>query len=291
MGAVLVLGVPYNATTAGLIYDLPLAPFLAAQLIVPFIFALSTYRACPFIQQMRAFLVTCSFIGFFGLLANINALTGFQIIQQDVLLHFNAVAFGAMNLAAFIAATNLMVSEQMSSFADTQVAEAQLERLKAVKVDPETQAKWEKAAAYADRSADGRSLRSTMTNLKAISLTEPGQELKPTMREPAKADKPKDKGGARSGEDGSLANLLDRMEDEPLPGQELSDASLDPALEGNSFINVSDSETISSIDYSSPEPAESGGFLDNILDSKISEEAKGEKSLGDVGYDFWCPQL
>ena len=194
---------------------------------------------------MRALLITCSIIGWFGFLANQNPLSAFQIIQEDWLLHFNVVAIGIMNLAGIIVSTNLMQVEQMSSFADTKVAEAQLERLKAVKVDPETQAKWEKAAAYADRSTDGRSLRSTMTNLKAISLTEPGQELKPMARESSDKDRlttskaPGSQAPKKAGDEGSLANMLDRMDDLPATeeSEQLSVIRRDTVLSGNSFIN------------------------------------------------------
>ncbi|MBS1995908.1 MAG: roadblock/LC7 domain-containing protein [Cyanobacteria bacterium SZAS LIN-2] len=275
-GVVAMLVIPYIAATKDLLFDLPAAPFAAAQFIIPLMFALVTYRTCPFVQQLRAFLVTSSFIGFLGLLANSFGVPQcFAVIQQDWLLHFNAVSLGVMNLASLIAATNLMQAEQMSSFADTKVAEAQLERLKAVKVDPDTQAKWEKAAAYADRSADGRSLRSTMTNLKAISLTEPGQELKPTPRESVELPS-RDKAPAApapSADDGTLANMLDRLDDSSLDAS-LS-ATKNSALSGNSFINeVADSE-----------PADTGaGFLNSILNAKIEEEEEAvSPALGDLG--------
>jgi len=281
-GAVAMIAIPLFPTTndKGLLFDLPLAAVGAAQFLLPLLFSLVTYRSCPFIQQLRAFLVTSSFMGFFGMLANAGPpLQAFQVNSSEMLLHLNAVSLGAMNLASLIAATNLMQAEQMSSFADTQVAEAQLERLKAVKVDPDTQAKWEKAAAYADRSTDGRSLRSTMTNLKAISLAEPGQELKPTPREAAEIssrEKSSSAPASAGGDDGSLANVLDRMDDEPLTpdGGNLSAAqSKNSALAGNSFIN----------DATETEPVDTGaGFLDSILNSKIQEEDAVSAAIADL---------
>lgn len=216
------------------LYDLPLMYIAPAQLAIPFLFAIASYRACPFIQQISAFFITLGLVFLLGLIGNFTTYdpNRLAIFQKTLEIHFNVFQLGIMNIMAMIAALKCMQVEQMSSFADTQVAEAQLGRLKSNKVDPDQQAKWEKAASNADRSHEGRSLRSTMTNLKAISLADPSQELKPSVpasredRNKAKSQEPED--------GGSLASLLDRMGDEPAPvaGEELAqEASLAKSIE------------------------------------------------------------
>lgn len=216
------------------LYDLPLIYIAPAQLAIPFLFAIASYRACPFIQQISAFFITLGLVFLLGLIGNFTTYdpNRLAIFQKTLEIHFNVFQLGIMNIMAMIAALKCMQVEQMSSFADTQVAEAQLGRLKSNKVDPDQQAKWEKAASNADRSHEGRSLRSTMTNLKAISLSDPSQELKPTV--PANRED-RNKAKAQEAEDGgSLASLLDRMGDEPAPvaGEELAqEASLAKSID------------------------------------------------------------
>lgn len=237
LGAGLIGTMHLNPIVGGkeFLYDLPLLYVAPAQLAVPFLFAIVSYRACPFVQQISATCITLGFICLLGLLGNFTTYdpNKMAIFQKTLEIHFNVFQLGIMNIMAMIAALKCMQVEQMSSFADTQVAEAQLGRLKSNKVDPDQQVKWEKAASNADKSHEGRSLRSTMTNLKAISLADPSQELKPTV--PASRDD-RTKAKAQEPEDGgSLASLLDRMGDEPAPvaGEELAqEASLSKSIEG-----------------------------------------------------------
>ncbi len=208
-----------NPFGAGSNFDLPILWILPAQIILPLLFACYQYRTCPTIQQIGAYFWTLAMIAGFGMIADLCVMTEidrvyrFALIQDGWLVHFNAFTLGFMNILAMISAVNLMQAEQMSSFADAKVAEAQLGRLKAVKVDPETQNKWEKAASHAEAQADGRSLRSTMTNLKAISLQDPSQTLTgPAVSVPREMPK---RTPENSGDAGSLASLLDRIGDEP----------------------------------------------------------------------------
>lgn len=196
---------PFNSSTN---FDLPVLPIIAGQLLVPLLFAFTQFRGCPLLQIVGGSLSVFALIGALAIVGNATA-DQMVFIQQNALLHFNGVQLGVVNILGLISAANILQAEKMSSFADTRVAEAQLDRLKHAKVDPETQAKWEKAAAHADQQAEGRSLRSTMTNLKAISLTEPGQELRPQIRETPKniSENRSDTGS------GGLAGLLDRMEE------------------------------------------------------------------------------
>ncbi len=200
-----------NPFSTGTTFDLPFLWVIPAQILLPLFVAFYQYRACPTVQQLAGYLWLFSMICFMGTLGNMFG-DPMAIIQQDWLVHFNAVQVGVMNIASIIAAINLMQAEEMSSFADAKVAEAQLGRLKAAKVDPEAQIKWEKAASHAQAQADGRSLRSTMTNLKAISLQDPSQ----TLTSPASIPKEMPKRPAEpAAEAGSLASLLDRIGDEP----------------------------------------------------------------------------
>ncbi len=200
-----------NPFSTGTTFDLPFLWVIPAQILLPLFVAFYQYRACPTVQQLAGYLWLCSMICFMGTLGNIFG-DPMAIIQQDWLVHFNAVQLGVMNIASLMAAINLMQAEEMSSFADAKVAEAQLGRLKAAKVDPEAQIKWEKAASHAQAQADGRSLRSTMTNLKAISLQDPSQ----TLTSPSSMPKEMPKRPAEpAAEAGSLASLLDRIGDEP----------------------------------------------------------------------------
>lgn len=200
-----------NPFSTGTTFDLPFLWVIPAQLLLPLFVAFYQYRACPTVQQFAGYLWLCSMICFMGTLGNIFG-DPMAIIQQDWLVHFNAIQLGVMNIASLMAAINLMQAEEMSSFADAKVAEAQLGRLKAAKVDPEAQIKWEKAASHAQAQADGRSLRSTMTNLKAISLQDPSQ----TLTSPSSMPKEMPKRPAEpAAEAGSLASLLDRIGDEP----------------------------------------------------------------------------
>ncbi len=200
-----------NPFSAGTSFDLPWLWVIPAQILLPLFIAFYQYRACPTIQQVSAYLWLLSMICFMGTLGNLFG-DPMAIIQQDWLVHFNAVQLGVMNLASLMATINLLHAEEMSSFADAKVAEAQLGRLKAVKVDPETQIKWEKAASHAQAQADGRSLRSTMTNLKAISLQDPSQNLTGPSSMPKEMPK---RPSEPAQEAGSLASLLDRIGDEP----------------------------------------------------------------------------
>ncbi|MBP6745865.1 hypothetical protein KA344_11570, partial [bacterium] len=201
-----------NPFSTGTTFDLPYLWVIPAQILLPLFVAFYQYRACPTIQQFAAYLWLCSMICILGTLGNIFG-DPMAIIQQDWLVHFNAVQLGVMNLASLMATINLLQAEEMSSFADAKVAEAQLGRLKAAKVDPEAQVKWEKAASHAQAQADGRSLRSTMTNLKAISLQDPSQTLTaPSSSMPKEMPK---RPVEPAGEAGSLASLLDRIGDEP----------------------------------------------------------------------------
>lgn len=200
-----------NPFSTGTTFDLPYLWVIPAQILLPLFVAFYQYRACPTIQQFAAYLWLCSMICILGTLGNIFG-DPMAIIQQDWLVHFNAVQLGVMNLASLMATINLLQAEEMSSFADAKVAEAQLGRLKAAKVDPEAQVKWEKAASHAQAQADGRSLRSTMTNLKAISLQDPSQTLTAPSSMPKEMPK---RPVEPAGEAGSLASLLDRIGDEP----------------------------------------------------------------------------
>ncbi len=200
-----------NPFSTGTTFDLPYLWVIPAQILLPLFIAFYQYRACPTIQQFAAYLWLSSMICALGALGNLFG-DPMAIIQQDWLVHFNAVQLGVMNLAAIMATINLLHAEEMSSFADAKVAEAQLGRLKAAKVDPEAQVKWEKAASHAQAQADGRSLRSTMTNLKAISLQDPAQ----TLTAPSSMPKEMPKRSAEPAQEaGSLASLLDRIGDEP----------------------------------------------------------------------------
>lgn len=200
-----------NPFSTGTTFDLPFLWVIPAQILLPLFVAFYQYRACPTVQQLAGYLWLLSMICFMGTLGNLFG-DPMAIIQQDWLVHFNAVQLGVMNIASLMAAINLMQAEEMSSFADAKVAEAQLGRLKAAKVDPEAQIKWEKAASHAQAQADGRSLRSTMTNLKAISLQDPSQ----TLTSPSSMPKEMPKRPAEpAAEAGSLASLLDRIGDEP----------------------------------------------------------------------------
>ncbi len=200
-----------NPFSTGTTFDLPFLWVIPAQLLLPLFVAFYQYRACPTVQQFAGYLWLCSMICFMGTLGNIFG-DPMAIIQQDWLVHFNAIQLGVMNIASLMAAINLMQAGEMSSFADAKVADAQLGRLKAAKVDTEAQIKWEKAASHAQAQADGRSLRSTMTNLKAISLQDPSQ----TLTSPSSMPKEMPKRPAEpAAEAGSLASLLDRIGDEP----------------------------------------------------------------------------
>ncbi len=206
------IAIRLNPFSTGTTFDLPYLWVIPAQILLPLFIAFYQYRACPTIQQFAAYLWLTSLICFLGTLGNLFSEDPMAIIQQDWLVHFNAVQLAVMNIASLIAANNLMQAEEMSSFADAKVAEAQLGRLKAVKVDPEAQIKWEKAASHAQAQADGRSLRSTMTNLKAISLQDPSQTLTSISSMPKEMPK---RPAEPAGEAGSLASLLDRIGDEP----------------------------------------------------------------------------
>jgi predicted regulator of Ras-like GTPase activity (Roadblock/LC7/MglB family) len=224
-GAAIISALPMNPFNESLkAPDLPFLMMVGGQIALAYLFAAIHYRTCPALQQFGAFFNTLAVLALFGIIGN---LTGSQmvLIQDENTLHFNAIELGMMNLLAIMVVANFFRAEKLSSFADSKVAEAQLERLKAVKVDPDTQMKWEKAASTAEKRADGRSLRSTMTNLKAISLAEPGQELKPQVQAKAEA---KESSEAQApapppapslvrepAEAGSLASLLDRIGDEP----------------------------------------------------------------------------
>jgi predicted regulator of Ras-like GTPase activity (Roadblock/LC7/MglB family) len=210
-GAIIMTVIRLNPFSTGTTFDLPFLWVIPAQILLPLFVAFYQYRACPTVQQVAGYLWLCSMICFMGTLGNMFG-DPMAIIQQGWLVHFNAVQLSVMNIASIIAAINLMKAEEMSSFADAKVAEAQLGRLKAAKVDPEAQIKWEKAASHAQAQADGRSLRSTMTNLKAISLQDPSQ----TLTSPASMPKEMPKRPAEpAAEAGSLASLLDRIGDEP----------------------------------------------------------------------------
>jgi predicted regulator of Ras-like GTPase activity (Roadblock/LC7/MglB family) len=200
-----------NPFSTGTTFDLPYLWVIPAQILLPLFIAFYQYRACPTIQQFAAYLWLSSMICALGTIGNLFG-DPMAIIQQDWLVHFNAVQLGVMNLAAIMSTINLLHAEEMSSFADAKVAEAQLGRLKAAKVDPETQVKWEKAASHAQAQADGRSLRSTMTNLKAISLQDPSQTLTAPSSIPKEMPK---RSPEPAQEAGSLASLLDRIGDEP----------------------------------------------------------------------------
>lgn len=210
-----------NPFSTGTTFDLPWYLIIPAQVFIPLFVAMYHLRACPSIQQVAGYLWLCSMILFLGTLGNlfgdpmaiIGSLSdGPMAFLQKALVHFNAVQLGVMNLAALMATINLLQAEEMSSFADAKVAEAQLGRLKAAKVDPDAQVKWEKAASHAQAQADGRSLRSTMTNLKAISLQDPSQTLAASSSMPKEMPK---RPAEPAGEAGSLASLLDRIGDEP----------------------------------------------------------------------------
>jgi len=206
------IAIRLNPFSTGTTFDLPYLWVIPAQILLPLFIAFYQYRACPTIQQFAAYLWLTSLICFLGTLGNLFSGDKMAIIQQDWLVHFNAVQLAVMNLASLMATVNLLHSEEISSFADAKVAEAQLGRLKAVKVDPETQIKWEKAASHAQAQADGRSLRSTMTNLKAISLQDPSQTLTAPSSMPKEMPK---RPSEPAQESGSLASLLDRIGDEP----------------------------------------------------------------------------
>lgn len=267
-------------------HDLPLLYIAPAQFAIPVLFALFHYRACPPIQQISAFLTTLAYICGLGIIGNLTA-NKLIIIQQDWLIHFNMVQLAFMNIAAIIGAMKTMQIEQMSSFADTKVAEAQLGRLKAVKVDPETQAKWEKKASHADHASEGRSLRNTMTNLKAISLSDPSEELKPKPRSAVPEPKMSDPGA----DAGSLASLLDRIGDEPAPvfGEEEEEEQYSP--EPQAFDQSAPSPLIDEeVEMEAPRPVEldkeivrddfvpkaveapSDSFLSKFLDREDQEE-------------------
>ncbi len=260
-----------NPFSAGTNFDLPLLWILPAQIVLPLLFAFYQYRTCPTIQQVGAYCWTIAMISAFGLIADlcvmseIDRVFRFAVIQEGWLFHFNAVTLGLMNILGMIAAVNLMQAEQISSFADAKVAEAQLGRLKAVKVDPETQNKWEKAASHGGAQADGRSLRSTMTNLKAISLQDPSQNLSgpsPTVPREMPLRTPEN-----SGEAGSLASLLDRIGDEPaaIEGEDsgqhptaasVAEVAFDPLAAAPVFEPQFDLLEIAALDEN-PEPKES----------------------------------
>lgn len=224
-GAAIISALPMNPFNESLkAPDLPFLMMVGGQIALAYLFAAIHYRTCPALQQFGAFFNTLAVLALFGIIGN---LTGSQmvLIQDENTLHFNAIELGMMNLLAIMVVANFFRAEKLSSFADSKVAEAQLERLKAVKVDPDTQMKWEKAASTAEKRADGRSLRSTMTNLKAISLAEPGQELKPQVQGKAEAKESSETQAPapspapslvrEPAEAGSLASLLDRIGDEP----------------------------------------------------------------------------
>lgn len=223
-GAAIIWALPMNPFNESLkAPDLPFLMMVGGQIALAYLFAAIHYRTCPALQQFGAFFNTLAVLCLFGIVGNF---TGSQmvLIQDENTLHFNAIELGMMNLLTVMVMANFFRAEKLSSFADSKVAEAQLERLKAVKVDPDTQMKWEKAASTAEKRADGRSLRSTMTNLKAISLAEPGQELKPQVPTKAEAKESSETQPAAAppsslvsepAEAGSLASLLDRIGDEP----------------------------------------------------------------------------
>jgi len=289
LGAGLIGSMQMNPIFAGreFQHDLPLLYMAPAQFAVPLLFALVHYRACPPIQQLSAFLTTLAYICGLGIIGNLTA-NKLMIIQQDWLIHFNVVQVAFMNIAAIIGAMKTMHIEQMSSFADTKVAEAQLGRLKAVKVDPETQAKWEKAASHADRASEGRSLRNTMTNLKAISLSDPSEELKPQPRQVAPEPKMVDPGA----DAGSLASLLDRIGDEPAPvfGEEelpepapFEDSAPSPLIEEEIAAEAPakpvelDKEIVRDDFVPKAVEAPSDSFLSKFLDREDQEESSTQE--------------
>ncbi|HNB15511.1 MAG TPA: roadblock/LC7 domain-containing protein [Candidatus Obscuribacter sp.] len=284
VGALLTGSMQFNPMFDGkeFLYDLP-AMYVAPGIIaVPFLFALAHYRSCPAVQQFSAFLVTASFISLLGLVGNFTP-EKMVLIKENWLLHFNVIQLSCINIAAIIAAMKIMAIEQMSSFADTKVAEAQLGRLKQAKVDPDVQAKWEKAASHAEKHTEGRSLRSTMTNLKAISLSDPSQELKPTVP----ADKKAKEADLTAQEAGSLASLLDRIGEEPAPvaGEDLDMSPVKEVVakeaetvEPQKAVTAPDEkEIVRSDDFVPPSgvdaPADS--FLSKFLDRE--DEDEGEK--------------
>ncbi|HNM49591.1 MAG TPA: hypothetical protein PKN86_07810, partial [Candidatus Obscuribacter sp.] len=284
VGALLTGSMQFNPMFDGkeFLYDLP-AMYVAPGIIaVPFLFALAHYRSCPAVQQFSAFLVTASFISLLGLVGNFTP-EKMVLIKENWLLHFNVIQLSCINIAAIIAAMKIMAIEQMSSFADTKVAEAQLGRLKQAKVDPDVQAKWEKAASHAEKHTEGRSLRSTMTNLKAISLSDPSQELKPTVP----ADKKAKEADLTAQEAGSLASLLDRIGEEPAPvaGEDLDMSPVKEVVakeaetvEPQKAVAAPDEkEIVRSDDFVPPSgvdaPADS--FLSKFLDRE--DEDEGEK--------------
>lgn len=281
VGALLTGSMQFNPLFDGkeFLYDLP-AMYVAPGIIaVPFLFALAHYRSCPLVQQFSAFLVTASFISLLGLVGNFTP-EKMVLIKENWLLHFNFIQLACINIAAIIAAMKIMAIEQMSSFADTKVAEAQLGRLKQAKVDPDVQAKWEKAASHAEKHTEGRSLRSTMTNLKAISLSDPSQELKPT----APADRKAKEAEQTAQEAGSLASLLDRIGEEPAPvaGEDLDMSPVKEVLAKEAepapkAVVPDEKEIVRSDDFVPPSgvdaPADS--FLSKFLDRE-DEESSGE---------------
>ncbi|MBI5172353.1 MAG: roadblock/LC7 domain-containing protein [Candidatus Melainabacteria bacterium] len=285
VGALLTGSMQFNPMFDGkeFLYDLP-AMYVAPGIIaVPFLFALAHYRSCPAVQQFSAFLVTASFISLLGLVGNFTP-EKMVLIKENWLLHFNVIQLSCINIAAIIAAMKIMAIEQMSSFADTKVAEAQLGRLKQAKVDPDVQAKWEKAASHAEKHTEGRSLRSTMTNLKAISLSDPSQELKPTVT----GDKKAKEADLSAQEAGSLASLLDRIGEEPAPvaGEDLDMSPVKEAVakeaetvEPQKAVAAPDEkEIVRSDDFVPPSgvdaPADS--FLSKFLDREDEEEGEKE---------------
>jgi predicted regulator of Ras-like GTPase activity (Roadblock/LC7/MglB family) len=301
LGAGLIGSMQMNPIFAGreFQHDLPLLYIAPAQFAVPLLFALVHYRACPPVQQLSAFLTTLAYICGLGIIGNLTA-NKLTIIQQDWLIHFNVVQIACMNIAAIIGAMKTMHIEQMSSFADTKVAEAQLGRLKAVKVDPETQAKWEKAASHADRASEGRSLRNTMTNLKAISLSDPSEELKPQPRSVAPEPKMSDPGA----DAGSLASLLDRIGDEPAPVFGEEEYSPEPvAFEESAPSPLIDEE----VEMEAPRPAEldkeivrddfvpkaveapSDSFLSKFLDREDQEEEEAVTKEQEPAAETFAP--
>lgn len=250
-----------NPFSTGTSFDLPYLWIIPAQILLPLFVAFYQYRACPTIQQFAAYLWLTSLICFLGTLGNLFSGDPMAIIQQDWLVHFNAVQLGVMNLASLIATINLLHAEEISSFADAKVAEAQLGRLKAAKVDPEAQIKWEKAASHAQAQADGRSLRSTMTNLKAISLQDPSQTLTAPSSMPKEMPK---RPSEPAQEAGSLASLLDRIGDEPaaVAGEDL--------LEVNEFRpSPAPDEIAAKVETAEPEFAPLESSFEMGLESKF----------------------
>ncbi len=263
------IAIRLNPFSTGTTFDLPFLWVIPAQILLPLFIAFYQYRACPTIQQIAAYLWLTSLICFLGTLGNLFSGDPMAIIQQDWLVHFNAVQLAVMNLASLMTIINLLHSEEISSFADAKVAEAQLGRLKAVKVDPETQIKWEKAASHAQAQADGRSLRSTMTNLKAISLQDPSQTLTAPSSMPKEMPK---RPSEPSQESGSLASLLDRIGDEPaaVAGEDL--------LEVNEFRPSPAPDAISAkVEAAEPEFAPLESSLEMGLESNLDRlEAAAE---------------